>query len=252
MPKGFKEEKNNILNSEKTRYTFDNFVVGNNNRFAHAMALAVANTPGKIYNPAFIYGENGLGKTHLMHAIENKILENYPNLEVVYVSSNEFVNELINNIKEDKTEEFRNKYRNVDVLLIDDIQFIASKERVQEEVFYIFNALIEKEKQIVISSDKSPKNITLLEDRLKYRFESGLLADISEYDYDARLEILKREIKEKNIVINDDIISVIAKKFSCNIMELKGVFNIVIAYSNLLGEELSKEKLNNIIEDIEI
>ena len=240
-------EKNN-----KTKYTFDNFVVGDNNRFAHAMALAVANAPSKIYNPAFIYGENGLGKTHLMHAIENKILENYPNLKVLYVSSNEFVNELINNIKEDKTEEFRNKYRNVDVLLIDDIQFIAGKERVQEEVFYTFNALIEKGKQIVISSDKSPKNITFLEDRLKYRFESGLLADISEYDYDARLEILKREIKEKNIVINDDIISVIAKKFSCNIMELKGVLNIVIAYSNLLGEDLSEEKLNNIIEDISI
>lgn len=243
----------NKLNNEKnnsTRYTFDNFVVGDNNRFAHALALAVAKAPGKIYNPAFIYSENGLGKTHLMHAIENKILENYPNLKVLYISSNEFVNELIKSIKENKTESFRDKYRNVDVFLIDDIQFIAGKERVQEEVFYTFNALIERGKQIVISGDKPPKDIAFLENRLKYRFESGLLADITEYDYDARLEILKREIKRKNIEIDDEIISVIAKKFSCNIMELKGVLNIVIAYSNLLGEEISKEKLNNIIEDI--
>ena len=243
----------NKLNNEKnnsTRYTFDTFVVGNNNRFAHALALAVAKAPGKIYNPAFIYSENGLGKTHLMHAIENKILENYPNLKVLYISSNEFVNELIKSIKENITESFRDKYKNVDVFLIDDIQFIAGKERVQEEVFYTFNTLIERGKQIVISSDKPPKDIAFLENRLKYRFESGLLADITEYDYDARLEILKREIKRKNIEVDDEIISVIAKKFSCNIMELKGVLNIIVAYSNLLDKELSKEKLNNIIEDI--
>ena len=243
----------NKLNNEKnnsTRYTFDNFVVGDNNRFAHALALAVAKAPGKIYNPAFIYSENGLGKTHLMHAIENKILENYPNLKVLYISSNEFVNELIKSIKENITESFRDKYKNVDVFLIDDIQFIAGKERVQEEVFYTFNTLIERGKQIVISSDKPPKDIAFLENRLKYRFESGLLADITEYDYDARLEILKREIKRKNIEVDDEIISVIAKKFSCNIMELKGVLNIIVAYSNLLDKELSKKELNKIIEDI--
>lgn len=245
MQNKFNNEKNN-----STRYTFDNFVVGDNNRFAYELALAVTKAPGKIYNPAFIYSENGLGKTHLMHAIENKVLENYPNLKVLYISSNEFVNELIKSIKENITESFRDKYKNVDVFLIDDIQFIAGKERVQEEVFYAFNYLIEKGKQIVISSDKPPKDIAFLENRLKYRFESGLIADISEYDYDARLKILKREIKEKNVVINDDIISVIAKKFSCNIMELKGVFNIVVAYSNLLDKELSKKELNKIIEDI--
>lgn len=245
----------NKLNNEKnnsTRYTFDNFIVGDNNRFAHALALAVARAPGKIYNPAFIYSGNGLGKTHLMHAIENKILENYPNLKVLYINSNEFVNELIKSIKKNKTESFRDKYRNVDVFLIDDIQFIAGKERVQEEVFYTFNALIERGKQIVISSDKSPKDIAFLENRLKYRFESGLLAEITEYNYDVRLEILKKEIKEKNIVINDNIISVIAKNFTCNIMELKGILNIVVAYSNLLDEELSEKKLNKIIEDIKI
>lgn len=250
MKNELKKEKSNCNSILKSKCTFDNFVVANNNRFAHAMALAVANAPGNAYNPSFIYGDNGLGKTHLMHAIENKILEDYPDLNVLYVSSNNFINELIDNIKENKTESFRDKYRNVDVLFIDDIQFIAGKERIQEEVFYIFNDLYKKGKQMVISSDKLPKNIDFLEDRLKYRFESGLLAGIFKYDYDTRLEILRREAKKEDIIIDDEIVRNIAKKFTCNIMELKGVFNIVVAYSKLLGKEISKKTLNDIIKDM--
>lgn len=235
------------------KYTFDNFVVGDNNRFAHAMALAIAKSPSKIYNPSFIYGENGLGKTHLMHAIENKILENFPNFKVIYISSNEFVNELINYIKKDKTEAFRKKYKSFDVILIDDIQFIVGKERIQEEVLYVLKSLYKDGKQLVISSDRSLENTFSFEDRLKYGFlRNGLIADISKYDFSTRLEILRREVKRKNIEIDDKIISTIAKKFSCNIMELKGALNIVVAYSNLLDEELSEEKLNNIIEGIMI
>ena len=169
------------------KYTFETFVVGNNNRFAHAAALAVGNEPGKSYNPLFLYGGVGLGKTHLMHAIGNRILENNQKSNVLYVTSEKFTNQLINAIKDNKTEIFRNKYRNIDVLLIDDIQFIAGKDRVQEEFFHTFNTLREDGKQIIISSDKPPRDIEFLEDRLKSRFEWGLLADISCPDYETRL-----------------------------------------------------------------
>ena len=173
------------------KYTFETFVVGNNNRFAHAAALAVGNEPGKSYNPLFLYGGVGLGKTHLMHAIGNRILEDNINTNVLYVTSEKFTNQLINAIKDNKNEFFRNKYRNIDVLLIDDIQFIAGKERVQEEFFHTFNSLYEDGKQIIISSDKPPRDIQFLEDRLKSRFEWGLLADIACPDYETRLAILR-------------------------------------------------------------
>ena len=175
------------------KYTFETFVVGNNNRFAHAAALAVGNEPGKSYNPLFLYGGVGLGKTHLMHAIGNRILENNSKSNVLYVTSEKFTNQLINAIKDNKTEMFRNKYRNIDALLIDDIQFIAGKDRVQEEFFHTFNALREDGKQIIISSDKPPRDIELLEDRLKSGFEWGLLADISCPDYETRLAILRKK-----------------------------------------------------------
>ena len=175
--------------SLKQEFTFDTFVVGNNNRFAHAAALAVAESPGTSYNPLFIYGGSGLGKTHLMHAIGNEILRNNRNSNILYVTAENFTNQIINAIKDSKTEQFRSKYRNVDVLIIDDIQFLAGKERCQEEFFYTFEALHNNGKQIIISSDRPPKDLNLMEDRLVSRFEWGLLADIDKADYETRLAI---------------------------------------------------------------
>ena len=189
------------------KYTFDTFVVGNNNRFAHAAAIAVADKPGESYNPLFLYGGVGLGKTHLMHAIGNRILQNNRSAKILYVTSEKFTNQMINAIKDNKNEVFRNKYRTIDVLLIDDIQFIAGKERVQEEFFHTFNALYEDKKQIIISSDKPPREIQFLEDRLKSRFEWGLLADISCPDYETRLAILRKKAQEEQIIVDDSILS---------------------------------------------
>ncbi len=231
------------------KYTFETFVVGNSNRFAHAAALAVGNEPGKAYNPLFLYGGVGLGKTHLMHAIGNRILENNRNKNVLYVTSEKFTNQLINAIKDNKNEVFRNKYRNIDVLLIDDIQFIAGKERVQEEFFHTFNSLYEDGKQIIISSDKPPRDIQFLEDRLKSRFEWGLLADISCPDYETRLAILRKKAQDENILIDDFILSDIANKIDSNIRELEGVFNKIVARASLIHSPITIELAENIINE---
>ena len=231
------------------KYTFETFVVGNNNRFAHAAALAVGNEPGKSYNPLFIYGGVGLGKTHLMHAIGNRILENNPKSNILYVTSEKFTNQLINAIKDTKTEIFRNKYRNIDVLLIDDIQFIAGKDRIQEEFFHTFNTLREDGKQIIISSDKPPRDIEFLEDRLKSRFEWGLLADISCPDYETRLAILRKKAQDENIIIEDSILSDIATKIDSNIRELEGVFNKIVARASLTHSPITIELAENIINE---
>lgn len=231
------------------KYTFETFVVGNNNRFAHAAALAVGNEPGNSYNPLFIYGGVGLGKTHLMHAIGNRILENNPKSNILYVTSEKFTNQLINAIKDNKTEIFRNKYRNIDVLLIDDIQFIAGKDRVQEEFFHTFNTLREDGKQIIISSDKPPRDIEFLEDRLKSRFEWGLLADISCPDYETRLAILRKKAQDENIIIDDSILSDIATKIDSNIRELEGVFNKIVARASLTHSPITIELAENIINE---
>ena len=231
------------------KYTFETFVVGNNNRFANAASLAVANSPGNSYNPLFLYGGVGLGKTHLMHAIGNRVLEDNRSSNVLYVTSEKFTNQLINAIKDNKNEMFRNKYRNVDVLLIDDIQFIAGKERVQEEFFHTFNTLYEDRKQIVISSDKPPRDIPFLEDRLKSRFEWGLLADISCPDYETRLAILRKKAQDANIVIDDDILSNIANKVDSNIRELEGVFNKIVARASLIHSPITREFAENIINE---
>ena len=223
------------------KYTFETFVVGNNNRFAHAAALAVGDSPGEAYNPLFLYGGVGLGKTHLMHAIGNRILENNRKANVLYVTSEKFTNHLINAIKDYKNETFRNKYRNIDVLLIDDIQFISGKDRVQEEFFHTFNALHEEGKQIIISSDKAPKDIALLEDRLKSRFEWGLLADLSNPDYETRLAILRKKAQDERIIVDDHILSNIANKIDSNIRELEGVFNKIVAIASLNNEPISIE-----------
>ena len=231
------------------KYTFETFVIGNNNRFAHAAALAVGNEPGNSYNPLFIYGGVGLGKTHLMHAIGNRILENNKNANVLYVTSEKFTNQLINAIKDNKNEAFRNKYRTIDVLLIDDIQFIAGKERIQEEFFHTFNTLYENRKQIIISSDKPPRDIPFLEDRLKSRFEWGLLADISCPDYETRLAILRKKAQDENIVIDDFILSNIANKIDSNIRELEGVFNKIVARASLTHSPITIELAENIINE---
>ena len=222
------------------KYTFETFVVGNNNRFAHAAALAVGNEPGKSYNPLFLYGGVGLGKTHLMHAIGNRILENNNKKNVLYVTSEKFTNQLINAIKDNKNEFFRNKYRNIDVLLIDDIQFIAGKERVQEEFFHTFNSLYEDGKQIIISSDKPPRDIQFLEDRLKSRFEWGLLADIACPDYETRLAILRKKAQDENILIDDFILSDIANKIDSN---------KIVARASLIHSPITIELAENIINE---
>ena len=259
------EENNNIITDKKSnvpeaelesnhstlnpKYTFETFVVGNNNRFAHAAALAVGNEPGKSYNPIFLYGGVGLGKTHLMHAIGNRIVEDNTASNVLYVTSEKFTNQLINAIKDNKTEIFRNKYRNIDVLLIDDIQFIAGKDRVQEEFFHTFNTLRENGKQIIISSDKPPRDIEFLEDRLKSRFEWGLLADISCPDYETRLAILRKKAQDENIIIDDSILSDIATKIDSNIRELEGVFNKIVARASLTHSPITIELAENIINE---
>lgn len=232
------------------KYTFDSFVVGNNNRFAHAAALAVAEAPATSYNPLFIYGGVGLGKTHLMHAIGNEILRNNRNANILYVTSEKFTNQLINAIKDNKNEQFRSKYRNIDVLLIDDIQFIAGKERVQEEFFHTFNTLHESGKQVILSSDRPPKDINLLEDRLKSRFEWGLIADISNADYETRLAILRKKAQLDHIMINDDILANIANRIDTNIRELEGALNKLIARASLINSPITMEMAEWAINEI--
>ena len=232
------------------KYTFNSFVVGNNNSFAHAAALAVAEAPATAYNPLFLYGGVGLGKTHLMHAIGNEILKNNKNASVLYVSSEKFTNQFINAIKDNKNEMFRNKYRNIDVLLIDDIQFIAGKERIQEEFFHTFNTLHDDGKQIIISSDRPPKDIQPLEDRLRTRFEWGLIADISNPDYETRMAILKKKAQLDNIIIDDDVLVNIATHIDTNISELEGALNKLIAYSTLSNSPITIELSNKAISDV--
>ncbi len=230
-----------LLSYLNPKYTFDSFVIGNSNRFAHAASLAVAETPAKSYNPLFIYGGVGLGKTHLMHAIGHMVHILHPELIILYVSSETFTNELIKSIRDDKTVEFRNKYRNIDVLLIDDIQFLAGKERTQEEFFHTFNSLHEANKQIIISSDRPPKEIPTLEDRLRSRFEWGLITDIQPPDLETRIAILSKKAKLENLKLPDEVLLFIAKKIKSNIRELEGALIRVSAHASFIGKELDYE-----------
>mgnify|MGYP000988397988 FL=1 len=255
-----KEEKNDDkssinVNDEMSstlnpKYTFDSFVIGNSNRFAHAASLAVSEAPAKAYNPLFIYGGVGLGKTHLMHAIGHYVLQNNANAKVVYVSSEKFTNELINAIRDDRNEEFRNKYRNVDILLIDDVQFIAGKERTQEEFFHTFNELHDANKQIILSSDRPPKEIPTLEDRLRSRFEWGLIADIQPPDFETRMAILKKKADVEKLNVANEVMVYIATKIKSNIRELEGALIRIVAYSSLTNRPITVELASEALKDI--
>lgn len=252
--------KNLLINNKKVEanlnpnYTFENFVVGGNNNYAHAYALAVAESPAEMYNPLFIYGGVGLGKTHLMHSIAHFILEENPETKVLYVTSESFTNELIEAIRNGNNtamSKFREKYRNIDVLLIDDIQFIIGKESTQEEFFHTFNDLHGSKKQIIISSDKPPKEIQTLEARLRSRFEWGLIADISSPDYETRMAILRKKEEMDGYNIDNDVIEYIATNIKSNIRELEGALNKLMAFSNLekrqINVALAEEALKDII-----
>lgn len=243
---------NPALNS---KYTFESFVVGSCNQFAHAASLAVAQAPGKTYNPLYLYGGVGLGKTHLMHACGHAIKQRNPHLTLCYLSSERFMNELINAIRYDKTPSFREKYRSVDVLLIDDIQFMAGKERTQEEFFHTFNALYEQQKQIVISSDCPPREIPTLEERLHSRFEWGLIADLEPPDLETKVAILKRKAETMGIAIPDEVALFIATRVKNNVRELEGSLIRLLAISSLRGtaitEDLARDAIRNIASDEE-
>ena len=235
------------------RYTFDNFVVGGSNKYAHAAALAVAESPSEAYNPLFIYGGSGLGKTHLMNAIGIYLLENNENLNVLYVSSEMFTNEFIKALGENKTREFKNKYRKVDVLLIDDIQFLEGKDTMQEEFFHTFNSLYDLNKQIVISSDRAPNKLDKLEERLRSRFMWNLIADLQPADYETRVAILMKKAENANIEMDDDlyeVICLIAEKIKDNIRELEGAFNRIVSFSTLMEEKIDKTFAKRILKDI--
>ena len=251
---GQSSEVNNIIGGKNSnaiglspKYTFDNFVVGPSNRFAHAASLAVAETPSKAYNPLFLYGSSGLGKTHLLHAIGNYISTLNPSLKVMYTSSEYFTNDLINSIKEGKNEQFRQKYRQIDVLLIDDIQFIGGKTTTEEEFFHTFNYLHQADKQIIISSDRPPKQMNTLEDRLRSRFEWGLICDIQAPDYETRFAILQQKLQGTHTEIPADVLDYIASNVDTNIRELEGALNKVAAISLLDNSSINMDLAKNIL-----
>jgi chromosomal replication initiator protein len=233
------------------RYTFTNFIVGSANRLAHAASLSVAERPGHAYNPLFLYGGVGLGKTHLMHAIGNQVIAKFPRKRVVYATSEKFTNEFITSIQQGKIDDFRARYRRIDLLLIDDIQFIADKERTQEEFFHTFNAIHEDGKQIVLSSDRPPKAILTLEERLRSRFEWGLIADLTAPDLETRIAILRAKSEEGAVPITSDVIEFIARKVVSNIRELEGALNRIVAYASMgampISIELAQAVLSNVL-----
>lgn len=233
-----------------TRYRFENFVVGSSNQFAHAAARAVAESPSHSYNPLFLYGGVGLGKTHLMHAIGHEITERHKDLHVTYITAEQFVNELINSIRFDKMPKFRERYRTIDILLIDDIQFIANKERTQEEFFHTFNTLYTSQKQIILSSDSSPRNIPTLEERLRSRFEWGLIADIQPPELETKIAILRRKSEAKKVELPNEVALFIARQVKSNIRELEGMLNRVFAFSSLTGRPVSLESTKDTLRDI--
>ena len=236
--------------SLNARYTFRNFIVGSFNRLAHAASLSVAERPGQAYNPLFLYGGVGLGKTHLMHAIGNQVIARFPRKRVVYATSEKFTNEFITSIQQGRIDDFRARYRRIDLLLIDDIQFIADKERTQEEFFHTFNAIHEDGKQIVLSSDRPPKQITTLEERLRSRFEWGLIADLTAPDLETRIAILRAKAEEHAIPVGSEAIEFIARKVVSNIRELEGALNRILAYANMGGVPISVELAQSVLSNV--
>lgn len=232
------------------KYTFSSFVIGKSNELAHAAAMATAENPGRAYNPLFLYGGVGLGKTHLMQAVGNYVLSRNRNARVLYITGEKFTNELVYSIQANKNEEFRAKYRNIDVLLVDDIQFISGKERSQEEFFHTFNELYENNKQLVISSDRPPKDLNPLEERLKSRFEWGLITDISKPDYETRYAILRSKAASENIEIDEEILSVIANKVESNIRELEGTLNKIVAMASLTNMPITMQLTERALNDL--
>ena len=249
-----KEEQKSLqgANAFNPRSTFDTFVVGTSNRFAHAASLAVAEAPGMAYNPLFLYGGVGLGKTHLMHAIGHFIQDHFPNMRMLYLTSEMFTNELVSAIQKNKNVEFRERFRNVDVLMIDDIQFIAGRDTTQEEFFNTFNALHTAGKQIIISSDRPPREIARLEERLRSRFEWGLIADIQKPDFDTRIAILRKKAENEGIVISDEMLEMIASRVESNIRELEGSLNRVNAYARLNHCAISADVIASALHDIAV
>jgi chromosomal replication initiator protein len=232
------------------RYTFDTFIVGSSNQFAHAACRAVAEAPSRSYNPLFIYGGVGLGKTHLMHAVGHYVLQHDPNLALTYISSERFMNEMINAVRYDRLIDFRERYRTVDVLLVDDVQFLAGKEGTQNEFFHTFNALYDSQKQIVLSSDCPPRDIKQLEERLRSRFEWGLIADIQSPDLETKVAILKKKAEAESVPLPDEVAIYIAGRIKSNIRELEGSLIRLIAYASLTGRELSTELAQDVLRNV--
>ena len=239
-----------IMMPEMDGYTFDRFIVGPSNKFAHAAAIAVSQNPGKVYNPLIIYGNSGLGKTHLIYAIAHEIRTKTPNAKIVYIKGDDFTNELVEAIRTGKNVEFRSKYRDADLLLMDDVQFIAGRKQTQEEFFHTFNTLYESKRQIVLTSDRSPKEMQLLDDRLQTRFEWGLLVDVQPPDFETRLAIVKNKAAQWGSVIDDDIAKYIAENVSSNVRQLEGAMNKILAYRDLIGKEMDEESANRAVRDM--
>ena len=231
-------------------YTFERFVVGSSNKFAHAAARAVADNPGHSYNPLYIYGESGLGKTHLLYAIANSIHQNKPGLSVVYVKGDTFTNELIQAIREGRNQEFRDKYRSADIFLMDDVQFVAGRASTQEEMFHTFNTLYEAKRQIVFTSDRPPKEMLRLDDRLKTRFEWGLLADIQPPDYETRMAIIKNKSIRMGIELPEFLLQLIAENITANVRQIEGTVNKIMAYQDLMGDTVDKDTVVRAVKDM--
>ena len=244
-----KKTEDNAL-PETAGYTFENFIVGNSNKFAHAAAVAVADKPGQAYNPLFLYGNSGLGKTHLLRAIGEQIHKKNPAARIAYIKGDDFTNQMVKALKDGNVEEFRNKYRNVDLFLVDDIQFIAGKRATQEEFFHTFNNIYEAGHQIVITSDRPPLEMSLLDDRLRTRFEGGLMADIQPPDLETRMAIIRNKAAQLALILPDEAVEYIAEKITDNVRQLEGVINRITAYKEIMGEVVTMEVVVKAVQDV--